>query len=91
MLRADTTRLTVGVVMVHSFSWLLFCKVSMLFALLAVALGVFWLPTAVPMIYYQSVSSLFLLSACLTLLRTLRDEQEARRLLLQVNPLVEEL
>ncbi len=63
----------------------------MLFALLAVALGVFWLPTAVPMIYYQSVSLLFLLSACLTLLRTLREEQEARRLLLQVNPLLEEL
>lgn len=65
--------------------WLFFVKASFAISILAIAAGIFLIPGSLLIKGYFALSSLFLVSATITLSKTLRDEHEANRLINKVS------
>lgn len=69
----------------NSTGWLFYVKAAFAFAILAVTLGIIFMPGGLIVQGYFAVSSLFLVSSTITLSKTLRDEHEAQRLLHRIS------
>lgn len=68
-----------------SQGWVFFVKTSFAIALAAIGAGIFLLPGTLLVKGYFALSSLFLVSATITLSKTLRDQHEASRLINKVS------
>ncbi len=64
-----------------SSSWLFFVKCSFVLSLLAMVSGIVLVPADWMVKGYLTVTALFMVSATITLSKTLRDEHESQRLL----------
>lgn len=69
----------------HSSGWRFFVRASFGLALLAVALGVYFLPAEPWVRGYLGVAVLFAIGSSFTLAKTVRDEHEAQRLINRIS------
>ena len=69
----------------HSGSWLFFVKSSFVISILALGIGVVFMPGDLMVKGYFSLGCLFLVSSTLTMAKTLRDQHESDRLINQIN------
>lgn len=69
----------------NSSSWMLFVKLSFVIALAAMIAGILFMPGGLLVQGYFAICSLFLVSATITLSKTLRDDHESQRLFNQIN------
>ncbi|QFU24745.1 hypothetical protein FM038_023175 [Shewanella eurypsychrophilus] len=69
----------------NSASWIFFIKVSFSIALIAMGIGIIFMPGGLVIQGYFAICSLFLVSATITLSKTLRDEHESQRLISKIN------
>ncbi len=69
----------------HSASWLFYVKAAFGISLVSMAGGILFLPATLVERGYLALSSLFMVSATITMVKTLRDEHESRRLLNRIN------
>lgn len=69
----------------NSSGWLFFVKAAFVIAVVATAAGIMFMPGGLLMQGYFALSALFLVSATITLSKTMRDEHEAQRLIHKVN------
>ena len=69
----------------NSAGWLFFVKVSFALALIAVTLGVYFLPAEPWVRGYLGIAILFTVGTTFTLAKTIRDEHEAQRLINRIS------
>lgn len=69
----------------NSSGWLLFVKLTFFISLAAMGAFVFFMEGSLLTKGYLALNSLFLVSATITLSKTLRDEHEAQRLVNRLN------
>ncbi|GAA5316523.1 MAG: hypothetical protein AseanaTS_17270 [Candidatus Pelagadaptatus aseana] len=69
----------------NSSGWMFFVKASFGVSLVAVALGIVFMPADLLIKGYFSLCSLFLISSTITLAKTMRDEHESNRLINKVS------
>ena len=69
----------------HSTSWLFYVKAAFVISLLAMAAGILFMPATLVVQGYFALSSLFMVSATITMVKTLRDDHESRRLLNRIS------
>ena len=68
-----------------SSGWLFFVKASFVIAILAIAVGILFVPADYLVKGYFALSALFLVSSTITLSKSIRDEHEAKRLINKVS------
>ena len=68
-----------------SNAWLFYVKASFVIALVATACGIFFIPADLLVKGYLTLSALFLVSATITLSKTLRDEHERQHILHRIS------
>ncbi|MCB1874721.1 MAG: hypothetical protein KDH88_01970 [Chromatiales bacterium] len=68
-----------------STGWLFYVKAAFVIALVAMGSGILFMPGGLMVQGYFALCSLFLVSATITLSKTLRDDHEARRLINRIN------
>ena len=64
----------------HSQSWIVFTYVSFLAALAMIVVGIFLMPLDLGMKGYLAMGVAMLIQSCITLTKTLRDNDEAGKL-----------
>jgi hypothetical protein len=64
----------------HSQSWIVFTYVSFVAALAMVVGGIILMPLDLPMKGYLAVGVVMLIQSCITLTKTIRDNDEASKL-----------
>ncbi|MCP3867320.1 MAG: hypothetical protein GY703_04325 [Gammaproteobacteria bacterium] len=69
----------------HSTSWLFYVKAAFVISLAAMAVGITFMPASLVVQGYFALSSLFLVSSTITMVKTLRDEHESHRLLNKIS------
>ena len=69
----------------NSSGWLFFVKASFGVSLVAVVIGIIFMPADLLIKGYFSLCSLFLISSTITLAKTMRDEHESNRLINKVS------
>lgn len=69
----------------NSAGWLFFVTAAFVIAVFATAAGIMLMPGGILMQAYFALSALFLVSATITLSKTMRDEHEAQRLIHKVS------
>lgn len=69
----------------HSSYWLFYVKVAFAISLLAMALGIVFLPASIVVQGYFALNSLFMVSTTITLVKTLRDDHESQRLIHRIS------
>lgn len=69
----------------NSAGWLFFVKASFALALVAVTLGVYFLPAEPWVRGYLGIAVLFAVGTSFTLAKTIRDEHEAQRLINRIS------
>ena len=69
----------------NSASWLFFVKASFVIALVAMTVGILFMPGDLMVQGYFALCSLFLVSATITLSKTMRDDYESKRLLNKIS------
>jgi hypothetical protein len=69
----------------NSAGWLFFVKAAFVIAVVATAAGIMLMPGGILMQAYIALSALFLVSATITLSKTMRDDHEAQRLIHKVS------
>lgn len=69
----------------HSAFWLFYVKAAFGISLASMAGGILFLPATLVEQGYLALSSLFMVSATITMVKTLRDEHESRRLLNKIS------
>lgn len=69
----------------HSAAWLFFTKVSFVFSLFAIGLGIVFMPTDLTVKGYLAICCLFLVNSTITLSKTLRDQHEGERLINRIS------
>lgn len=67
--------------MPHTPAWKTFTYVSFMLAGVMLAIGIFFMPADVWIKGYLSMAAVFMVGSTFTLAKTLRDEQEANRLI----------
>lgn len=65
----------------NSPAWMFFVKASFAVSILAVSLGIFFLPTDLWVKGYMAMGMLFVIGSTFSLAKTLRDEFEAKKLI----------
>jgi len=69
----------------HSTSWLFYVKSAFAISLASMAAGILLMPVSLMVQGYFALSSLFMVSATITMVKTLRDEHESQRLLNRIS------
>jgi len=69
----------------HSASWLFFVKAAFAISLASMAVGILFMPATLVEQGYFGLSSLFMVSATITMVKTLRDEHESQRLVNRIS------
>ena len=69
----------------HSSYWLFYVRVAFAVSLIAMAVGIIFLPTSIVVQGYFALNSLFMVSTTITLVKTLRDEYESQRLIHKIS------
>ncbi len=69
----------------HSSSWLFYVKSAFVLSLASMTAGILFMPAPLMVQGYFALSSLFMVSATITMVKTLRDEHESQRLLNRIN------
>jgi len=67
-----------------SSSWVFFVKFSFFISIIAMSIGIFFLPTDFWIKGYMAMGLLFVIGSTFTLAKTLRDEHEAMKLINQI-------
>lgn len=65
----------------NSEGWLFFVKVSFALSVIAMGIGIFFLPTPIWVKGYMAMGTLFTIGSTFTLSKTIRDEFEARKII----------
>ena len=68
-----------------STSWTFFVKISFVISVLALGLGIYFMPTELWVKGYMAMGSLFTIGSSITLSKTLRDEHEAKKLINKIS------
>ena len=68
-----------------SASWIFFVKMSFILSVLALGLGIYFMPTELWVKGYMAMGSLFTIGSSITLSKTLRDEHESRKLINKIS------
>ncbi len=68
-----------------SAAWIFFVKLSFVISVLALALGIYFIPAELWVKGYMAMGSLFVIGSSITLSKTLRDEHEARKLINKIS------
>lgn len=68
-----------------SAGWLFYVKAAFVISLVAMGAGILFMPGGLMVQGYFALCALFLVSATITLSKTLRDDHEARRLINRIN------
>ena len=68
-----------------SASWIFFVKISFILSVLALGLGIYFMPAELWVKGYMAMGSLFTIGTSITLSKTLRDEHEARKLINKIS------
>jgi len=68
-----------------STAWLFYVKISFVLSVLALAIGIYCLPTALWVKGYMAMGVLFTVGTSITLSKTLRDDHEAKKLINQIS------
>lgn len=76
---------TIQTTQLNSSSWMFFVKASFAISLLAMAIGIFFLPTDLWVKGYLAMGTIFLVGSTFTLSKTLRDEFEANKLINKIH------
>ena len=69
----------------HSSSWLFYVKSAFAISLVSMIAGILFVPATLVVKGYFALSSLFMVSATITMVKTLRDDHESQRLLNKIN------
>ncbi len=69
----------------HSTSWLFYVKSAFVISLAAMLAGILFMPGSLVVQGYFALSSMFMVSATITMVKTLRDEHESQRLLSKIS------
>ena len=68
-----------------SASWIFFVKISFVLSVLALSLGIYFMPAELWVKGYMAMGSLFTIGTSITLSKTLRDEHEANKLINKIS------
>ena len=68
-----------------SASWIFFVKVSFFVSVLAMGIGIWFLPTEHWVKGYMAMGVLYIIGSSITFTKTLRDEHEANKLIKKLN------
>ena len=68
-----------------SASWIFFVKISFVVSVLALSLGIYFMPVELWVKGYMAMGSLFTIGSSITLSKTLRDEHEANKLINKIS------
>jgi hypothetical protein len=68
-----------------SSSWIFFVKTTFVCAVMAMAIGIFFLPCVLWVKGYMAMGTLFTIGASITLSKTLRDEHESKKIINRIN------
>ena len=68
-----------------SASWIFFVKFSFILSVLALALGIYFMPAELWVKGYMAMGSLFTIGTSITLSKTLRDDHEAKKLINKIS------
>ncbi len=69
----------------NSDGWLFFVKAAFVISLITTVAGILFMPVSLMTKGYFALSSLFMLSATITMSKTMRDEHESKRLINKIN------
>jgi len=69
----------------HSASWLFYVKAAFVISLACMAAGILFMPATLVEQGYFALSALFMVSATITMVKTVRDEHESQRLLNKIS------
>ena len=69
----------------NSSGWLFYVKASFALAIIAMALGIIFMPADLLAKGYMALCGLFLMSSTITLSKTMRDEHESSRLINKIS------
>ena len=68
-----------------SSAWIFYVKISFALSVLALGLGIYFMPVELWVKGYMAMGSLFTIGTSITLSKTLRDEHEARKLINKIS------
>ena len=69
----------------HSTSWLFYVKAAFVLSLVSMWAGILFMPGSLVIQGYFALSSLFMISSTITMVKTLRDDHESQRLLNKIS------
>jgi len=69
----------------HSTSWLFYVKAAFGLSLVSMWAGILFMPGSLVIQGYFALSSLFMVSSTITMVKTLRDDHESQRLMNKIS------